>query len=362
MKTIKIKKQTSNYVLLILFVFFLIVCSKHPLDKSTFNGACTVKQDLSVKFDSGLLLGFRKDIDKNISTYRTLWIAPDKDNNLKIVKEMNFILVPHKDSFWQVEPVHYSFTNTPDSIEYPVAHAISDSYSPDTFEYKFSTYKSKLNFVDRNYVSISTYTNNHPSNKKASINENCAVVDLEKLTHYRNTEDKITMHNVFKDKSIPIIKKYKKEKITLAESSKADAVNITSGDNWTIGRKDGKWVPQIGKTFKFSGNSSNYTLYNTSLDLPQSIVSYNELCTNFSSIKELIPEAQDAISSPSKEILGIFTPGKLTFYPYSNNNIGKAALNLNLGEEEIMIMAQWADKNSIDAWTKTLTTSLPEIN
>ena len=197
--------------------------SKLLLDSDTFNNACTVKQDLSVQFNSGLLLGLRRDVDKNMSTYRTLWIAPDKDNNLKIIKEMNFILVPHKDTFWQIEPVHYSFTNTEDSIEYPVAHAISDSYTPETFEYNFNTYNSKLNFVDRNHVSLSTYINNHPNKGKSSINESCAIVELEKLTHYKHTEDKITMYNIFKDKSIPVINKYKKEKITLAECSKEDS-------------------------------------------------------------------------------------------------------------------------------------------
>lgn len=354
------KKQNPNYPLLIILIFFFIACSKVTLDINTFNDACTIKQDLSVHFNSGLLLGLRKDVDKNISTYRTLWIAPDKDNNLKVFKEMNFILVPHKDTFWQIEPVHYSFTNTDDSIEYPVAHAISDSYTPETFEYKYNTYKSKLNFVDRNHVSISTYINNHPANGKSSLNESCALVELEKLTHYKNTEDNINMYSVFRDKSFPIIRKYKNAKITLGESPKENSINTTNGNTWTIARNEGKWIAQIGKTFKYSGNNSKYILYNTDLDLPQSIVSYNELCTSFSSIKKLIPDAEDAISSPNKEILGIFADNKLTLYPYSDNKIGKPVLDVNLSEGETMIMAQWTSENSIEDWTKTFNTSFPE--
>lgn len=354
------KKQNLNYPLLIVLVLLSIGFSKITLDLSKFTNASIVKQNLSVHFNSGLLLGFRNDVDKDISTYRTLWIAPDTNNNLKVVKEFNFILVPHKDTFWQIEPVYYNFTNTQDSIEYPVAHAISDSYTPGTFEYKYNTYKSKLDFVDRNHVSISTYINNHPTNGKSSLTESCSIVDLEKLTQYKNTEDNITMYNVFKDKSVPIIKKYKTAKITLGESSKKNSINTTAGDNWSISRNDGKWVAQIGKTFKYSGNSSKYILYNTALDLPQSIVSYNELCTNFSSIKNLIPDADDAISSPNKEILGVFTPKKLTLYPYLDNKIGKAVLDINLDEHETMIMAQWTSENTIDDWTKTFNTSLPE--
>jgi hypothetical protein len=355
-----IKKQNLNYPLLIVLIFLSIAFSKITLDISDFTNVCTVKQNLSVNFNCGLLLGFRNDVDKDVSTYRTLWITPDKDNNLKVSKEMNFILVPHKDTFWQIEPVYYSFTNTEDSIEYLVSHAISDSYTPVTFEYKYNTYKSKLDFVDKNHVSISTYINNHPTNEKSSLTESCSIVDLEKLTQYKNTEDSITMYNVFKDKSIPIIKKYKNSKITLGESSKGNGINTTSGDNWTIARNDGKWVAQIGKTFKYSGNSSKYILYNTDLDLPQSIVSYNDLCTSFSSIKNLIPDAEDAISSPDKEILGVFTPNKLTLYPYSDNKIGKAVLDVNLDEHETMIMTQWTSENTIDDWTKVFSTSFPE--
>jgi len=355
-----IKKLNLNYALLILLVLVSAAFSKITLDISNFTNTCTIEQNLSVPFTSGLLLGFRNDVDKDISTYRTLWIAPDKNNNLKVIKEMNFILVPHKDTFYQIEPVYYSFTNTEDSIEYPVAHAISDSYSPDTFEYKYNTYKSKLEFVDKNHVSISTYINNHPNNESNSLNENCYIVELEKLTQFKNTKDNITMYNVFKDKAIPIIKKYKKEKIALGESPKESNINTTSGDNWNIARNDGKWVAQIGKTFKYSKNSSKYILYNTDLDLPQSIVSYNELCTSFSSIKNFIPDAEDAISSPNKEILGVFTPNKFTLYPYSDNQIGKSVLDINLDEHETMIMAQWTSANSIGDWTKIFSVSFPE--
>jgi hypothetical protein len=356
-----IKKLNLNYALLIFLVFVSIIFSKITLDISDFTNVCTVKQNLSVHFNSGLLIGFRNDVDKDVSTYRTLWIAPDKNNNLKVVKEMNFILVPHKDTFWQVEPIYYSFTNTEDSIEYPVAHAISDSYTPSTFEYNHNTYKSKLEFVDRNHVSIFTYITNHHNNENSYINESCSIVELEKLTEFKNTEDRLTMYDIFKDKAIPIIKKYKNEKITLGESPHKNSVNTTSGDNWNIARDEGKWVAEIGKTFKYSGNNIKYILYNTDLDLPQSIVSYNELCTSFSSIKNLIPDAEDAISSPDKEILGVFTPNKLTLYPYSDNKIGKSVLDIDLGEHETMIMAQWTSENTIEDWTNTLNTSFPEL-
>lgn len=355
-----IKKLNLNYLLLIVLFFSSVAFSKITLNLSHFTSTALTKQNLSVHFNYGLLIGFRNDVDKDVSTYRTLWIAPDNNNNLKVIKEMNFILVPHKDTFWQIEPIYYSFTNTKDSIEYPVAHAISDSYTPDAFEYKYNTYKSKLEFVDKNYVSISTYVNNHPSNENISLNESYSIVELEKLTQFKNTEDKLSMYDVFKDKAAPIINKYKKEKVPLGESPKEKNVNITSGDNWNIARNGGKWIAQIGKTFKYSGDNSKCILYNTDLDLPQSIVSYNELCTSFSSIKSLIPDAEDAISSPDKEILGVFTPNKLTLYPYSDNKIGNAVLDINLGEHESIIMNQWTSENTIKNWTDTLNASFPE--
>lgn len=357
-----IKKLNLNYALLIFLIFVSIGFSKTTADKNTSTNACTINPNLSVHLNSGLLLGFRKDVDKDISTYRTLWIAPDKNNNLKVIKELNFILVPHKDTFWQIEPVYYNFQNTGDFIEYPVAHAVSDSYSPGTFEYKYTTYKSKLEFVDKNHVSISTYINSHPSNKNSSLNESCSIVELEKLTDFKNTEDSVSMYNIFKDKAIPIIKKYEKENIPLGESPKESSINTTSGNTWNIARNDGKWVAQIGKTFEYSKNSSKYILYNTDLDLPQSIVSYNELCTSFSSIKDLIPDAEDAISSPDKELLGVFTLNKFTLYPYLDNKIGTSVLDVNIDEHETMIMAQWTTKNTIDDWTKTFNTSFPEIS
>lgn len=362
MNLIKGKEYNLYYIFISLLIIFIFIGSKVFLSKSTFKNEFTVKDNLSIQYNSGLLIGFRTDLNKNTSTYRTIWITPDKNNSLKITKELNYILVPHKDTFWQLEPVHYSFTNTEDSIEYTVSHAVGGSYTPETFEYKFSTYASKLNFVDKNHVSIVTYNKFHTNKESSYIIKDCTLVELEKLTYYKNTEDKITMKDVFNDKSNSIIKNTENQKVSLGESPAKDTINTTNGDSWTIGRMEGKWIPQIAKTFKYSGKNSNYTLYNTSLQLPQSIVSHNELCTDFNYIKRIIPEAKDAISSPNKDILGVFTNNKLTLYPYSNDAIGKAALDINLNEGEIMIMAQWTSGNYIEDWTKTFNETLPLVD
>ncbi|MCT8976650.1 hypothetical protein N4T77_08575 [Clostridium sp. CX1] len=355
------KHQKYNYLVLLMIVLALFSTYTPLSSRYIFENVHTVKEDLSVQFNSGLLIGFRNDLDKT-TTYRTLWIAPDKDNNLKVLKELNYILVPHRDNFWQIEPLRYSFTNTGDWIEYPVAHAVGDSYTPETFEYKYNTYNCKLNFVDRNHVSISTYTKYHPTKEKSYAREDCAVVELEKLTHYRNTEDKLTMVDVFKENALSTINKISKTKITLGESADTHNINTTTGDSWTISRVDGKWIPQIAKTFKYASKNSNYTLYNTTLQLPQSIVSYNDLCTDFNLIKEIIPDAKDAISSPDKDILGVFTDNKLTLYAYSKGTIGKAALEIQLNENETMIMNQWTSGNSVEQWTDAFNKSLPVID
>jgi hypothetical protein len=158
------------------------------------------------------------------------------------------------------------------------------------------------------------------------------------------------MKDVFKEKSIPIINKYKNQKINLAESPNKNSVNTTSGENWSIGRREGKWVAQIAKTFKYDIHKS-YILYDTNLYLPQSIVSNDELCTSYNSIKKLFPDTEDAISSPNRDMIGIFTPNKLTLYHYSNNTIGQSSLNIELDSNETLIMVQWASGENINKWT-----------
>jgi hypothetical protein len=262
-------------------------------------------------------------------------------------------MVPHGNTFWKIEPIRYNFTNTNDYTQYLIAHSISDGYSPETFEYNFSTYNCTLDFVDKNYVSISTYTKYHGKQGKSYTDKSSDVTELEKLTDFRHTEDKVTMKDVFKSQSIPVINKYKGSEISLGECEDP-SINTTSGADWSIGRQNGKWIAQIAKTFKFSGNNKNYILYNTSLNIPQSIVSYDELSTSFDSIKDIFPNAQDAISSPSEDILGVFMSNKLILYPYKDNSIGAQALSINLKNIEHMIMDQWVDGGLIREWNKVL--------
>lgn len=346
------RRKEANFLYLSTILVFIVFTLLIKIYSHEYEKTCSFNSNLSSQFSSGLLIGFRNDLDKDTSTYRTLWITPDSNNNLKITNEMNFIVVPHKNNFWKIEPVRYNFTNTNDYTEYIIAHGFSDSYSPETFQYKYSTYRNKLNFVDKNFVGISTYINSH-NDDKHYIDKQCAVVDLEDLSNYKNTENKITMKDIFKEKSSSFIYKYKNEKITSAESSEKNALNTTSGDNWNIGRQDGKWIAQIAKTFK-SNTYKDYILYDTNLYLPQSIVSNNELCANYNSIKKLFPDVEDAISSPSKDTIGIFTPNKLTLYPYSNNSIGCASIDIDLSNNETMIMAHWASGEDIKNWTNNV--------
>lgn len=353
MNVSKINKKLSA-IIVIFTIIVIVLYSFYSTYKNISKNTFRIEENLSVKYNSTLLLGLRNDIDKDTTTYRTLWIAPDENNKLKVMGQLNYIIVPHKDCFWKIEPIRYNFTNTNDYVEYLVAHSISESYTPETFEYKFETYGCKLNFVDRNFVAISTSYNNHKESQKNYINKFCGVTDIEKLSNYRYTEDTITLEDVFKEKSSALIKKYRKEKIISSKPLSNNSVNTTSGSNWNIERQDGKWVTQIAKTFKYSENNNDYILYNTKLKLPQSIAYYDELCTDFSKIKKYIPDAVDAISSPEKNLIGIFTKNTLTFYPYFQDKIGKDSLNIKLEDGEKMIMAQWATDNSIKSWENTL--------
>lgn len=68
----------------------------------------------------------------------------------------------------------------------------------------------------------------------------------------------------------------------------------------------------------------------------------------------MFPDTEDVISSPNKDMVGIFTSNKLTIYPYSNGAFGNPALELELGKNETMIMAQWASGKEIKEWTDTI--------
>lgn len=70
-----LRQQKYNYVIFLIVILVLFTSYKSLSNEDTPQNVHAIREDLHIEFNSGLLIGFRNDLDKT-TTYRTLWIAP----------------------------------------------------------------------------------------------------------------------------------------------------------------------------------------------------------------------------------------------------------------------------------------------
>lgn len=299
---------------------------------------------------SALLLGLRTDHasanqGKAYSAYRTVLVAPER-GKLYIAADGPGILMPYKMNFWKIDTVELSDRNQ----RYRVLNAFMASSNPG-FAYNEKkpgvalARSEKLLFAGNKYLSIAQQVQ-LPQNENKASGEYVWVKELEQLANpsrqaYSDPlrEPHVTMQDLFGSAATGKLRSFP-----------ADSV---SGESWAIVRKPGKWVPQLAAyVSKSPDGSSGYTLRDVSLDLPESVVSYDQLTADWDDIKQKSPDAIDAFSSPNHDIVAVVTKQTISIYPYHDQKtLAQAPLmKLELSPNESVVMAQWASEPYIDQW------------
>lgn len=108
------------------------------------------------------------------------------------------------------------------------------------------------------------------------------------------------------------------------------------------------------------GNGSSYKhitgFINTDIKLPNSITSSDTLCIDWDIIKQQIPEAKDAVSSPNKDLLAVLTSKGLLIYANPEKGLEKPSLSIPADIDESIILNQWATGDFVEKWSKLLST------
>jgi hypothetical protein len=310
---------------------------------------------------SVLLLGLRTDVqeknankplvDNKYSTYRTLMIAADPKGNqrLQIAAEGNGLLVPHGQQFWRVDALTQETSN--DIYHYLTAGLASSKTA--TRSYKNTPdaqlhHDEKLVYAGNNYISIVTseeaWRGNAPAASQAVWTR---AIDQINTEAGNNANDHLSLQKILGKPADAAIAQIKPN----ISASQGGIKSAITGDNWTLVRENGKWVPQIAEVETLNNNAAtSYELHSFPLALPDTVVSHDQLVMTWDAVKQAQPDALDAISSPDEDMLAIITADKLYIYPYGNNELGPLALQIALHNNESMVMAQWATAKYADNW------------
>ncbi|MGH4051260.1 MAG: hypothetical protein ACREVX_07890 [Clostridium sp.] len=395
-------------VIFTLFTTLAIGCSpKQPAsEKSTNNNKSSdiisskekTEKDTSHKINSGLLIGLSKeneinDIKRIPNDYRTLWIYEDNEKITCKQKE-NEIIAPYKDSFYKIgnnkfimsDPISdsenqpddiynefYTYYNFSNIVSHPASKSMSDLFTPDTFRKKYLNQEEGylggfyilqtqwLYYVGNNYASIMTSNFDTGGGSYKKSYDDFKIYEIGNLSDLDGIDKSKTLFNLL-DKSEQLkIKGYSQKynkNISSDELLRVD--QLIDSNNLQLFRKEGKWQVSIPllNIYHHSGNGSSgrsvEKYINTDIKLPTKITSYDSLCIEWDEIKQKIPQAKDAVSSPNNDMLAVLTPTKLLIFTSPKLGIDKPSLSIDVDENESIILNQWATDEYVDKWTKLI--------
>lgn len=130
-------------------------------------------------------------------------------------------------------------------------------------------------------------------------------------------------------------------------------------DKLTLKRQNGKWQVQaplyVSSSHTGNGSQKDYIkeLISTGIQAPEEITGHDTLCIAWETIKEKIPEAKDAVSSPEKDMLAVLTPEELLIYVNPLQGLDKPNLSIPI-EEESIVLNQWATGAEVAKWGRQL--------
>ncbi|MBK5242806.1 hypothetical protein [Clostridium sp.] len=406
------KNLVRNHKFLVSFAVFSILAvgcsSKQPAnEKSTNNNKSSetitstdkVEKDTNSKINAGLLIGLSKNneindtpMKKTPNDYRTLWIY--EDNEKITYKKKNEIIAPYKDSFYKIgnnkfimsDPISHSenqpedifsnfssYYNFSNIVSHPANTSMSNLFTPDTFKKKYlnaqegsmgDAYKlqiQKLYYVGNNYASIRSNYYDTGGGTYNSSYDDFKIYEIGNLSNLDRLDNSEPLFNLL-DKSEQLklkgySRKYDKN-ISLDGYIKVD--QVIDSENLQLFRSEGKWQVSIPlfRIYRHNGNGSNgktvKEYINTDIKLPTKITSYDSLCIEWDEIKQKIPQAKDAVSSPNDDMLAVLTPSKLLVFTNPKLGIDKPSLSIDVDENESIILNQWATGEYVDKWTKLI--------
>jgi len=328
---------------------------------------------------TGVLIGLRSpnENDGNKSegeyNYRTLWIS-STNNEVNSVLEIDNIFFPRRSGFWKIEMQKATEDNR--SEEYISANNVlmednkaeiqlknkvmrSEGLSvPDqdiTSELDFSRWRDrigkvtrKINYVGNDYISIETigrgeYIVGSETWEKSKLQ----ILPIDGLPNVNG----IKISDILEEAGV-ISMKSAWERTT--NNFAIDSPNILYREelleNFGVERKLGHWFLK-GRINYIKDKEFNTADYSIGLIPPSEVVVYDTLFVPWTNIKDRVPRALDAYTSPNKDIAIILTKRELLIYDINDNDLSNYPRDrVDIKQGETIIMAEWATGQYVESW------------
>jgi len=321
---------------------------------------------------SGILLGIRtpvktgSDEDDEVKqySYRTMWIA-SSNRKLHSIMEADGIFLPRKSGFWHIGIERINNGEIEEDIlsarRVPSKEAVNVSKDliifedgkkvPDYWRGRTGALYKTILFVGNDYISIETFGQGNYIGKSNTWHEN-RLKTLPVDNIQRN--DGVKISDIAGENGLLALESavsslFEKSDTVVA----AEAEKIGLEENFALFRRTGHWFIK-GRINIKQADSIPYVDYNINLIPPPELVAFDTLHLPWKYIKDKVPGAVDAYTSPNKDIALIFTQSHILIYKIEGDNMSEYPLErIRLNNGDAVIMAEWARGDYVEKWEKS---------
>lgn len=290
---------------------------------------------------SGVFIGLRIPSHGDYA-YRTVWVAAD-NKNLHPVLSREGIFFPRRSGFWELQmksgykqggaELRAQNVVIKDDLK-----GIKDDVSAKAAS--FNTQSIVVDYIGNDYVIITR--NNGGSDR-------LQVLPVDQLSSPLG----IKVADLLGDTGLTAYLSARQQALQTLHSQGITLIEEEGGeDNFGMNRSNGHWHLQGRINYHHNGTPENVD-FNIDCIPPDSLVSYDTLYLSWQSIRDRVPNAVDAFTSPNKDIAVIKTASKLYYFGISGEQLDSVPLGeTDLQEGTSVIMAEWATGFYVDEWEK----------
>ena len=319
-------------------------------------------QEGEVNLHSGIVVGLRAPLDGNVSipeySYRTVWVAAH-NKNINPVVEVEGIMFPRRSGFWKMEITRHTLDQKTEDLFF--AYNISTDKGEPVALFHFNDldwlgktgylYKS-IDYIGNDYVAIQEIGHgNYQYDNRTWHSNRLRLLPIDSLASKKNVKMvDLVGDNGLSSMNLSIQKTM--DQLGIENSQLIDIREVA--DNFSLERKLGHWFFKGRINYK-QGDELLFTDYTMNIIPPTTLVVYDELSIPWTAIKDRVPAAIDAYTSPNHDILVVITKSEMIVYGLYKGEIENVPLEkIPLKQDETVIMAEWALGNYVERWSEIL--------
>ncbi|KOA18946.1 hypothetical protein CLHOM_26860 [Clostridium homopropionicum DSM 5847] len=322
--------------------------------------------EIQKQLSSGILLGLKSYESKGnnieIPVYRTLWINLGAYSEKPSIDVIPRLIVPRKSGFWFVDVENKLKSSHVESsiFVYPINKNIQQKSQESGIINGGQAYTGvDIFFIGNDYISLELNGSKFNSNAN---NSNTSFLRLYALdTINSKNSSPIIISNLLGEDAIKALNQGAAAYLTsLNFNERQKMEQIPSNYSFGIIRRNGKWVlrgrlNELDILSEKSSENSNLGDFDIPIILTKDIVAYDSLYPSWSIIKEMVPEAVDAYSSPNRHYVIVITKTSLIVYNVTDGRLGSSPLlTFNLNSKENIIMSQWSTGSYVRTWDEQM--------